>query len=239
MRRSEVESGSWSRTDGTELLWLCEGGVGDFCGFDLDPGSAGLWVLHAMYERDLSENEAPSAPGLDWDVDPGPGWSRLRWQELAERAGDSIVRLGHSTIYPIPSRHCFPSVDWNSSNPTIQAPTEGHLDRRSFHALADILRRFMGADMVTYAHWTETVIHEPDVVFKGHLAGLEALESLAVSHSPSNIWPADESWLLYTDWDLWGTKVYGPPELLSLIEADEYLEAVRLPAYRHMLNPSV
>lgn len=103
--------------------------------------------------------------------------------------------------------------------------------------LAGILRRFAGPETVAFAHWTEAVFHEPDIVFKGRLADLEALESVVASSSPSNIWPADGSWLIYTDWDLWGTKIYGPPELLSLIEADEFLETARLPAYRRMLKP--
>ncbi|WP_157974875.1 hypothetical protein [Glycomyces dulcitolivorans] len=237
MRRTEARPGPWSRTDGTELLWLYENGVGDFCGFDLDPGSAGLWIIHAMYERTCSEKEAPRKPSPGWDTDPGSGWRRLRWRELADRAGDRIVRLDHDRIYPIPSRHCFPSVDLAGSNPPIQAPAEGHLDQHSFHALAEALRRFAGPETVVFAHWTEAVIHEPDVVFKGRLADLEALESLPVVSSPSNLWPADESWLIYTDWDLWGTKIYGPPELRSLIEADEFLETSMLPAYHHMLNP--
>lgn len=43
------------------------------------------------------------------------------------------------------------------------------------------------------------------------------------------MWPADRSWLMYSDWDLSGTKLYGPPELLAMIEEDEFLETVWLP----------
>ncbi|MFE2413420.1 hypothetical protein ACFXDE_34300 [Kitasatospora sp. NPDC059408] len=38
--------------------------------------------------------------------------------------------------------------------------------------------------------------------------------------SPSNVWAADRSWLLCTDYDLWGTKVAGPPGLVEALLND-------------------
>jgi hypothetical protein len=87
-RSSEVRPSSWSRTDGMELLWLYEDSVGNFCGFDPDPGSAGLWILHAMYEQQDPAAELVRTSGFDWDADPGPGWRRLHWNELSKRTGD-------------------------------------------------------------------------------------------------------------------------------------------------------
>jgi hypothetical protein len=220
-----------------ELLWFYEAGAEECCGFDLGRGSAGLWILHAMYERrDPAAGPVPVIGG-GWDVDPGDGWRRLRWREVSERTGEPIVRLGHGSIYPIPSRASFPSVDFRSSAaPLLQAPTEGGLDGESFRALAEVLRRFGGPDAAVYAHWTEAVINERDAVFRGRLADLESLEALEVGCSPSNIWPEDHSWLVYTDLDFWGTKIYGPADLLGMIEADAFLETARLPEYRHMLG---
>lgn len=45
--------------------------------------------------------------------------------------------------------------------------------------------------------------------------------------TPSNWWPLDESWMVYTDWDLWATKVSGPSELITSIESDQDLECTR------------
>lgn len=45
--------------------------------------------------------------------------------------------------------------------------------------------------------------------------------------TPSNSWPADRSWLVYTDRDLQGTKVSGSCELIAALEADERLETIR------------
>ncbi|MGW4840943.1 hypothetical protein [Streptomyces globisporus] len=47
--------------------------------------------------------------------------------------------------------------------------------------------------------------------------------------SPSNLWAEDRSWVLRTDYDLWGTKVAGPPALIDALLNDRQIEAVRLP----------
>ncbi|MFI7005460.1 hypothetical protein [Streptomyces sp. NPDC050145] len=47
--------------------------------------------------------------------------------------------------------------------------------------------------------------------------------------TPSNLWPRDRSWVLCTDYDLWVTKVAGPPALIEALLDDAELEAVRLP----------
>ena len=61
----------------------------------------------------------------------------------------------------------------------------------------------------------------------GDLASL--LESDDLDGTPSNIWPADRSWLVYTDFDLWGTKVSGSAHLVERLVADPELETMRLP----------
>ena len=45
--------------------------------------------------------------------------------------------------------------------------------------------------------------------------------------SPSNLWPADRSWLLYTDHDLTATQVSGSRELIAAIEAHQDIETLR------------
>ena len=44
--------------------------------------------------------------------------------------------------------------------------------------------------------------------------------------TPSNFWPSDRSWFVYTDWDLWGTKVSGPAVLINAIRSDPNLETL-------------
>jgi hypothetical protein len=40
--------------------------------------------------------------------------------------------------------------------------------------------------------------------------------------------PSDKSWFIYSDWDLWGTKVSGSHELARRVLADNRLETVTL-----------
>jgi len=44
--------------------------------------------------------------------------------------------------------------------------------------------------------------------------------------SPSNFWPADQSWFVYTDWDLQGTKVSGSAALIAALVEDLRLETI-------------
>ncbi len=44
--------------------------------------------------------------------------------------------------------------------------------------------------------------------------------------TPSNLWPIDRSWMVFTDWDLWGTKVSGPRALIDSLRAAPDLECV-------------
>nr|WP_052478157.1 hypothetical protein [Kibdelosporangium sp. MJ126-NF4]CEL16508.1 hypothetical protein [Kibdelosporangium sp. MJ126-NF4] len=58
---------------------------------------------------------------------------------------------------------------------------------------------------------------------------LDAVPELVaeMSTTPSNLWPADRSWFVYTDWDLWATRISGPPELIAAVTAHSELETTR------------
>lgn len=230
----------WSEVDEPELSWLTDACGQQVTGFGPPPYPAGLWILHAMYEAETEDlaarrraQDEDEADEAGWSADPGQGWRRLRWHELAERTGDPVVAQHVAPQYRVPSFRAFPSVRQGDGLwETIRWPDWGSLDRESFHSLAAVLQRFSGSDTVAFAH--PCTLRDPEVephVFRGRLRDLDALEQLDVYHSPANIWPADRSWLVYTDWDLSGTKVYGPPELLKMIEEDEFLESVWLPLH--------
>jgi hypothetical protein len=230
----------WSEVDVQELDWLIDACGEQVSGFGPSPYPAGLWILHAMYEvedgrsealhRDTgNEDEVDDGPG--WPADPGPGWRRLRWRELAARTGDPVVAQHVESQYCVPSFRAFPSVRQGDGLwERIRWAEWGSLDRESFASLAAIVRRFSGPDAVAFAHPAFLQDTQAGLrVLQGRLRDLEVLEQLDPYHSPANIWPVDRSWLVFTDWDLAGTKVYGPPELLAMIEEDESLESIWLP----------
>ncbi|GAB7184521.1 hypothetical protein ATKI12_4352 [Kitasatospora sp. Ki12] len=162
---------------------------------------------------------------------PGPGWRRLRWAELAERTGDPVVPEGM-----LPCYRCLPSVRKNGSWPLgIRPPTEGSLDRETWNRLVTVLTAYSpgGPDTRCFAYYNPLMLDydfENLHVRAGRLGDAALLyDTDDADFSPSNLWAADRSWVLCTDYDLWGTKVAGPPALIEALLADPELEALRLP----------
>ena len=69
------------------------------------------------------------------------------------------------------------------------------------------------------------------LTLRGPLTSVLEVARSSTRHTPTpdNIWPVDRSWLLTTDWDLWGTRIAGPPDVIAAIEADPELETVHYP----------
>ncbi|MFJ4188447.1 hypothetical protein [Kitasatospora sp. NPDC089509] len=170
--------------------------------------------------------------GLGRAEHPGPGWRRLRWAELARRTGDPVVPEGRP-----PARHCFPSARKDGSWPLhLDPPTEGSLDRETWNRLVRVLTAYSpdGPDTRCLAYYNPLMLRGADFenlhVRAGHLRDAEALyDNTDADFSPSNLWAEDRSWVLCTDYDLWGTKVAGPPALIEALLTDPELEALRLP----------
>lgn len=170
--------------------------------------------------------------GLGRAEHPGLGWRRLRWAELAQRTGDPIVPDGL-----LPSYRCFPSVKSEGSWPLgVDPPTEGSLDRETWNRLTAILSEhsFAGPDTPCLAYYNPLLLGATDFdnlhVRAGRLGDATTLyDNPEVGFSPSNLWAEDRLWVLCTDYDLWATKVAGPPALIEALLNDTEIEAVRLP----------
>ncbi|MFG2918871.1 hypothetical protein ACGF0D_39055 [Kitasatospora sp. NPDC048298] len=119
----------------------------------------------------------------------------------------------------------------------IIPPSEGSLDRETWIRLIDILTAHSpaGPDTRCLAYYPMTLgaidfdnLH----VRAGRLGDAEILydmpEADLADFSPANLWAEDRSWVLCTDYDLWATKVAGPPALIEALLNDTGLEAVRL-----------
>ncbi|MFH8788271.1 hypothetical protein [Streptomyces roseoverticillatus] len=75
-----------------------------------------------------------------------------------------------------------------------------------------------------------TIEYDSRHVLTGRLGDARALTDLDdLDFSPSNFWPEDRSWVVCTDYDLWGTKAVGPATLVKALINDTGIEAVRLP----------
>ncbi|MEV6050970.1 hypothetical protein [Streptomyces sp. NPDC052107] len=192
-------------------------------------GSAGR---SAVGGADLTEAGVATGGGIGRAEHPGPGWRRLRWAELAERTGDPLVPEGL-----LPSYRCFPSARTGDSWPlSLTPPTEGSLDRETWNRLIAVLTQHSpaGPDTRCLVYYNPLMFRDIDManphVRVGRLGDAESLyDNPEVHFSPSNLWAEDRSWVLCTDYDLWGTKVSGPAPLVEALLHDTELEAVRLP----------
>jgi len=118
----------------------------------------------------------------------------------------------------------------------IVGPNEGSLDRDQFVRLIDHLAEESPDGNATtcfsyYAPFALGEYGDDRAVYRGGLWELAAFyesDELAGSGSPSNLWASDRSWFVYTDWDLWATKVSGSQSLITRLLHDDLLEAVTL-----------
>ncbi|NEA68246.1 hypothetical protein [Streptomyces sp. SID12488] len=181
---------------------------------------------------DLDAVSVTTGGGLGRARHPGPGRRRLRWAELARRTGDPMVPDGL-----MPSHRCFPSAKKKGSWPlSMIPPTEGSLDRETWNQLIVTLSQCgpEGPDTRCLAYWSPLSLGATDFdnlhVRAGRLGDAELLYDLSgADFSPSNLWADDRSWVLCTDYDLWGTKIAGSPALIDALLNDPEIEAVRLP----------
>ena len=113
---------------------------------------------------------------------------------------------------------------------------QGSTDCESFARLIDLLAyHSIGAlDAAVSCYFAPLATVDSDfdtpLVVRRRLRELADLyEWERVDGSPSNIWPDDKSWFVYTDWDLTATKVSGSRELVAAIERDDALETISYP----------
>ena len=249
-----MATGMWRSVDVDRATeWL--GGVesdGAASGFDPEGWEASVWIAHAMYELpgiavDYTHHDAHTARlaagieeptiigSVDFDKDfivtgvqlgfvgrPSERWGRLRWSELATRLGTSM----DDQEFP-PCFRWFPYRSWPAS---LQPPPEGSLDELSLHALIPHLSAAApaGECVASFGLLAVGMREEAIRCFRGPVSQVEELIDRSEGRigTPSNIWAKDRSWFVYTDWDLWGTKVSGSQSLIDDLILDPALETL-------------
>jgi hypothetical protein len=231
-------------------------------GYDAAGWESSTWVLHAMYSNasltglgthdelhrrrvdagdiapliigdvNLDERTTVTGTPLGFVVRPGSPWRRMLWSEyLAGVAGQPPDRT-----HP-PSDNWFPHRSWPVA---ILPPPEGSLDEESLHALLETLSRHSvdGPRTSCVAFYASLPAGDFDTlhVWRGPLAAVpELLEAHGGSYSlsPTNLWPTDRSWFIWTDYDLEGTKVSGSKDLIDALKSHLALETVDWPDQPH------
>ena len=229
-------------------------------GFDAEGWEASIWVLHAMYENvslpagvtHNDEHQAGLASGLiqptiingtnlddvttvtgaslGYRARPDASCRRTRWSDYAARRGSALIAADQSVP---PCYRWFPVGSWPVS---IDPPPVGSLDEESLTALLDVVAEQSdhGHDTQCFAFYGSlpsgdfdhpTLLTGPLIEVTRLVVGEDAHQS-----TPSNIWPDDRSWFVWTDWDLSGTKVSGSKALIDAIRHRSELETITWPA---------
>jgi len=224
-------------------------------GFDAGGWPVLTWVLHALYEnRDLvglgthdelhrrrlaSGDVAPVIIG-DVDLDavttvtgtalgfvirPGQPWARITWAEYLSRFPDFAGRRNVPPCF-----RWFPSGSWPVA---VQPPPEGSLDQESLEALVEVLARHSAAGPQTrcFAYYASLPAQDFDTVhlWEGPLGRVHELigdNGGPYDFSPTNLWPADRAWFIWTDYDLEATKVSGDQHLIDDLKTADKLECL-------------
>lgn len=226
-----------------------------FTGSDVSGWEDSTWILNAFYElpfkgalpthdelhksRIASGDEEPliingvnlddetnsTGGGLGYQRRPSPDWQRRTWSEMLARFPQPRPADG-----PPPCYHWFSLGDFPAN---IELPTEGSLAEEDFGELINVLTRH-SPSRICSMYFADTFSIFPDPrdapVYDAHLADLPAIIKEAAEDdqvfTPANIWPPNKSWLVYTDYDLWATKVSGSTELINELRSNPVLETL-------------
>jgi len=193
-------------------------------------------------EINLDEVTVTTGQTLGFAERPGRGWRRLRWTDIGGRSGFEFWAVSGRW----PDLHYTPQDEWDdpavfppASGPrigptgqsswpvTLLPPTEGSLDEDSLHALIDLLGRHTcpAALALCDFYFGCPPLRDGPRMFTGHLDEVQPLVD-DFGYTPNNIWPADRSWLVYTDHDLSATRVSGSAELITALTTADGLDAV-------------
>lgn len=237
-----------------ELVWLADlPSEQAVTGYDAVGWPASTWVLHAMYENpdlgdfgthdDLHQRRLESgdvAPLIIGDVNldsvatvagtslgfvvhPGHPWRRITWEAYLAR----FPGFTGNRDYP-PCHRWFPPGSWPVA---IEPPAEGSLDDESLGVLLATLSEHSpdGTDTQCYAFFASLPAGDFDTVhlWEGPLGRVQELISGnggTYDFSPTNLWPADHTWFVWTDYDLQATKVSGDVSLIEAVADSPQLE---------------
>lgn len=167
------------------------------------------WILHDL-----------TVPLDEAAAEDGPR-ERRRWQEVSSVDFDVALR---ESRWPPNGRYLL-SQNW----PGISVE-EGTFDGESLAALLALLIEVSRPDAACFAFYGQLPANDYDAptVLEGPLSAIPDLtrDPRFRGWSPSNWWPADRSWFVWTSYDLEATKVSGPRSLIDSVRAHPALETV-------------
>lgn len=209
--------------------------------------AAGLEEPAIVGGVNLDEATVTTGVGLGFAEKPPPPWRRLTWSDLGNR--DGFVFWAVDGVYP--ELRFTPQADWDDpavipagSWPLVRPtelpswpvcflpPAEGSLDAESLDGLIAVLRQLTAPEALAdcgFYYGPVAFMREGATVYAGDLRDLPSLvrSQRGTQLTPNNVWPADHTWLIYTDYDLCATRVSGSYELVDALCEHRDLDTVR------------
>jgi hypothetical protein len=168
--------------------------------------------------------------GYGYQILPPDLWELRSWAEIYSR-----FSLERPTDRMPPGFWSFPRMgrDWPE---TIWLPPEGSMAEEDFTELMTVLDEC--SDWPHCSFYFASHFHDGgpgnvpvyDVMIRDlpTLIRNGALQAAKTGgkgvRTPANIWPPDRSWLVYTDYELWATKVSGSIRLINSLRDNPFLE---------------
>jgi len=168
---------------------------------------------------DVNLDERTRSTGVSLTMEKPPqGWQRLRWSTVASRIGvqlDPTQGVLEAQLRPFTTRGSWPV--------SVVPPPEGTLDIESLALLARLLSQ--NTQVPTIGYW---FIDWMGGDGKLRLGSVEEIAEVAVDRkrSPNNWWPVDRSWLVWSDYDLQTSAVFGADHLINQIAAQTTIETM-------------
>lgn len=153
---------------------------------------------------------------------------RLKWADLAARNGQPVVPAGR-----YPSFRTFPGDHRDYPDKRWFGADEGVLDLVSWHALLAVIADAWGQGWngeVLGLHTRAQFGWDGEYALsRGSLSEfLDPPLIAGLKTPPANLWAPDLAWMVYTDWDLQGTRVGGSEDLINQLLRSSDLEVVVL-----------
>ncbi|WP_375482385.1 hypothetical protein [uncultured Mycobacterium sp.] len=203
---------------------------------------AGLRQPTMVGEINLDELTVTTGQSLGFAERPGGSWRRVRWAEIGRRAGFGFWAVSGRW----PDLHYLPHEQWEdravippascprigptelSSWPVaLLPPAEGSLDDESLQALIAVLTDHTPPAALAQCdfYFGCPPLRDGPRMLTGHLREVRSLVD-DTGFTPNNMWPADRSWLVYTDYDLCATRISGSTELIAALRSVDNLDSV-------------
>lgn len=247
--RALPEGWAWDGLAGPELVWLGErffgdGFLADLLGDQLPDGfTHSTWILHTQFFRPADVTPEPEdgvrLPGFG--AHPPYRWQRIKWAETAAGKGVPMQGPAGDDGFEIPPAYCWSALlndsgaDYVVMPPGVAPqdsfwPTEGSLGKADLEALVPVLAAHTGSTRMLGRFSPIANIFEAESMrmFSFDLATMlpSMLATGQQEFSPELWWPEDRAWLLWTDYDLMGTRVFGSKDLIDDLHASADIETL-------------